>query len=120
MKKISGFFRQLFCSFCRCFNLPTPSSSRTDRQNERREYDYDAVKLEWISRFVLAPAVAIFLLVPVAILFFGNLSKPAEFSVVLVFVALFVLTISCFERSTVKVIIGVCAFIAVLAAFLAK
>ncbi|KAK8067000.1 hypothetical protein PG997_013747 [Apiospora hydei] len=116
--EIAGFFRRGLCSFCRCFDLPAPP--RSDRDEEYPEYDYDAGVLEWLSRFLLAPIVAALLLVPVAILFFARLSKAAEFGVVLTFVALFVLTISCFERSTVKIIIGVCAFEAVLAAFLAK
>ncbi|KAK8017472.1 hypothetical protein PG993_013798 [Apiospora rasikravindrae] len=116
--EIAAFFRQCLCSFCRCFELQPPS--RSDRDEHDPEYDYDAGILEWLSRFLLAPTVAALLLVPVAILFFVKLSKAAEFGVVLTFVALFVLTISCFERSTVKIIIGVCAFEAVLAAFLAK
>ncbi|KAK8041364.1 hypothetical protein PG994_014371 [Apiospora phragmitis] len=115
---IADFFRQGLCYFCRCFDLPTPP--RPDRDEEDPEYDYDAAMLEWLSRFLLAPTVAAFLLVPVAILFFAKLSKAAAFGVVLTFVALFVLAISCFERSTVKIIIGVCAFEAVLVAFLAK
>ncbi|KAK8135415.1 hypothetical protein PG984_003355 [Apiospora sp. TS-2023a] len=116
--EMADFFRRGLCSFCRCFDLPPPP--RPGRDEEDPEYDYDARALEWLSRFLLAPTVAAFLLVPVAILFFAQLSKAAEFGVVLTFVALFVLTVSCFERSTVKIIIGVCAFEAVLAAFLAK
>ncbi|KAK8047773.1 hypothetical protein PG996_015837 [Apiospora saccharicola] len=116
--KTIAFFRRGFCSLCSHFKIPTPPVP--GGENENPEHDYDARVLKWLSRFVLAPTVAIFLLVPVAILFFGHLTKAAEFGVVLAFVALFVLTISCFERSTVKIIIGVCAFEAVLAAFLAK
>ncbi|KAK8110411.1 uncharacterized protein PG998_006868 [Apiospora kogelbergensis] len=118
--QVSGFCRRYLCSFCRCFNTPSTPAPRPGRENGNREHDYDARVLKWLSRFILAPTVAVFLLVPVAILFFGNLTKAAEFGVVLAFVSLFVLAISCFERSTVKIIIGVCAFIAVLAAFLAK
>lgn len=118
LKEIADFFRRGFCSFCRSFDLPTPPEP--DRDEEETEYDYDAGTLDWLSRFLLAPTVAVFLLVPVTILFFGSLTKGAEFGVVLTSVALFVLTISCFERSTVKIIIGVCAFEAVLATFLAK
>ncbi|KAK8030525.1 hypothetical protein PG990_000259 [Apiospora arundinis] len=119
LSQISGFFRRYFCSLCRCFNRPAPSPM-PGQENGDAERDYNARILKWLSRFILAPTVAVFLLVPVAILFFGNLTKAAEFGVVLTFVALFVLAISCFERSTVKIIIGVCAFEAVLAAFLAK
>ncbi|KAK8101717.1 hypothetical protein PG999_012091 [Apiospora kogelbergensis] len=116
--EIADVFRRGFCSFCRSFDLPTPPEP--DRDEEETEYDYDAGTLDWLSRFLLAPTVAVFLLVPVTILFFGSLTKGAEFGVVLTSVALFVLTISCFERSTVKIIIGVCAFEAVLATFLAE
>lgn len=117
-KRFLASFRRGFGSLCSYCNFPTLPVHR--EENENTEHDYDARVLKWLSRFVLAPTVAAFLLVPVAILFFGNLTKAAEFGVVLAFVALFVLTISCFERSTVKIIIGVCAFEAVLAAFLAK
>ncbi|KAK7910814.1 hypothetical protein PG985_013295 [Apiospora marii] len=120
LQEIVDFFRRGLCSLCRCFDLPPPPL-RPDRDEEDDlEYDYDTRALEWLSRFLLAPTVAALLLVPVAILFFAKLSKAAEFGVVLTFVALFVLAVSCFERSTVKIIIGVCAFEAVLAAFLAK